>query len=227
MHRSKAGNGFAASFISMQDVFWRYSWYQSLRSAARAARALHQVRHWEHLGRCGPPPHTIKQQVLKRYASQYGLRILVESGTYHGDMIDALKGSFESVYSIELNTTLFDKACWRFRREPHIKLINGDSGNELQTVLQKLEGPALFWLDGHYSAGVTGHGALSTPILDEVRHVLTASERRHIMVIDDARCFGSEPDYPTISELSEFIRGLRPDVQVEVEYDSIRVLVRE
>lgn len=213
--------------MSMQDAFWRYWWYQSLRSAAKAARAPHQIRQWEHLGKCGPPPHAIKQQVLKHYASQYGLRILVESGTYHGDMIDALKGSFETIYSIELNTTLFNKARWRFRAEPHIKLINGDSSKELPAVLQQLEGPALFWLDGHYSAGVTSHGDLSTPIFDEVRHVLTARESRHVMVIDDARCFGSETDYPTISELTEFIRGLRPDLQVEVEYDSIRVFARE
>ncbi len=213
--------------MTLQEVLWKYSWYQSFRSAARATRSVYQIHQWENCGKQGPPPHAIKQRVLKKFAEDLNLRILVESGTYHGDMIDALKDSFDTIYSIELSAKLYDKACWRFRRAKHIKLIHGDSGTELETVVQRLDGPALFWLDGHYSAGPTAHGELSTPIFDELRHVLTAKEKRHVMVIDDARCFGMDADYPSIAELSEFIRRLRPDVQVDVEYDSIRVLHRE
>jgi hypothetical protein len=210
--------------MRLHETFWQYGWYQSLRSTLRANRSTHQIRQWETGGRVGPPPHAIKQQVLRNYAKDFGLKILVESGTYHGDMIDGLKDLFDIIYSIELSKELYEKACWRFRSAPHIRLIHGDSGTELQKVVRNLEGPALFWLDGHYSAGPTARGELSTPIVNEVRHVLSANEKRHVMVIDDAHCFGTEHDYPTIAELSEIIRCLRPDAQIAVECDSIRVL---
>jgi hypothetical protein len=44
-----------------------------------------------------------------------------------------------------------------------------------------------------------------------------------VIVIDDARCFGRDPDYPSLRELREFIRSKRPDAEVEVEDDSIRI----
>jgi hypothetical protein len=213
--------------LMLQDVLWKYSWFQFLRSVAKTKRSPRQIHQWEVGGKQGPPPHAIKQQVLRMFGDAHGLKILVESGTYRGDMIDALKDSFETIYSIELSEPLYKKACWRFRGLPHITLINGDSGREILNVVRQLKGPALFWLDGHYSAGPTAHGELSTPIFDELRHVLTARDKRHVILIDDARCFGIERDYPTLEELTQFVTQLRPDLQVSVEYDSIRVFPRD
>ena len=207
----------------LQQLLWRFDWFQSFRSFARATRAPSQVKEWESSGRKGAPPHSIKQKVLKDYASRFNLRILVETGTYHGDMIDALFHSFDSLYSIELSVNLYNKAKWRFRNQPKVKLINGDSGEMLAKLVSTLDGAALFWLDGHYSAGPTAHGVLSTPIYNELAHILSANEKRHVIVIDDARHFGVEKDYPSIEEITAFVKKSRPDLSVRVDCDSIQV----
>lgn len=207
----------------LQDFFWDFDLYQTARTTYQRARAPSQIKRWEQQGRNGPPPHAIKQGVLREYAQRFGMRILVESGTYHGDMVAALTSSFEQIYSIELSKELHAKARRRFRNHANINLIQGDSGSVLKELVAKLPGPALFWLDGHYSAGPTAHGVLSTPIYEELRYVLNASERRHVIIIDDARCFGVEKDYPAIDQLTSFINSQREDVEVLVKDDSIRI----
>jgi hypothetical protein len=183
-----------------------------------------ELKDWERRSRPAPPPHVVKQRVLNRYAADYGLRTLVETGTYVGDMVDAMKDTFERIYSIELGVELFRRAEARFRSSPHIRIVHGDSSVVLGRVLAELDGPALFWLDGHYSGDITARGATDTPILDELRLILAAPERRHVIIIDDARCFGSDPAYPSIPELERFIRVTRDDVAISVEDDSIRVV---
>ena len=89
--------------------------------------------------------------------------------------------------------------------------------------MARLDRPALFWLDGHYSAGITARGDRDTPVLDELRHILSAQEARHVIVIDDAREFGVDPGYPTAEELTAFIRSMRPSARINIEDDSIRI----
>jgi hypothetical protein len=47
-----------------------------------------------------------------------------------------------------------------------------------------------------------------------------------VIIIDDARCFGRDRDYPSIRELSDLVRSKRPDVDIEVQSDSIRITPR-
>lgn len=86
-----------------------------------------------------------------------------------------------------------------------------------------LDQPALFWLDGHYSGGETAQGEKDTPIYEELDRILDAPDRDHVIIIDDARCFGRDRDYPSIQELSDFVRSRRPNVDIAVQDDSIRI----
>lgn len=181
------------------------------------------LKAWEKVGRPAPPPHLEKQRVIKFYAKQYGLKVLVETGTYYGDMVEALKNSFERVYSIELSPMLYAYAKKRFRRDSHVELFCGDSGQELEKLVPTLKQPALFWLDAHYSAGVTARADKDTPIFEELSNILNSKERRHVIIIDDARCFGANPDYPSIDELTKFVRLKYPEVGIVIAMDSIRI----
>jgi hypothetical protein len=78
-------------------------------------------------------------------------------------MVEAMKDVFEQIYSIELSRDLYEKAMKRFTGVTHIRLIRGDSGKELGRVVNEIDRPALFWLDGHYSAGVAAKGEKDTP----------------------------------------------------------------
>ena len=139
-------------------------------------RQVDPLAEWERRGRPVPPPHVVKQRVLRGYAERYHLKIFVETGTYRGDMVEAMKHLFHRIYSIELSDTLFAAARRRFRRDSHIELLHGDSSQELGRIMERVDQPVLFWLDGHYSAGDTARGEKDTPICDELAEIFRAPE---------------------------------------------------
>lgn len=183
------------------------------------------VAKWERAGRPAPPPHAIKQQNLREYAQKFGLDVLVETGTYKGDMIAAMKDGFRKLYSIELADHFFEAAAQRFCTEDKITILHGDSGVVLEKLVPKLDGPALFWLDGHYSAGTTARGDKDTPVIEELGHILKREDLRCAILIDDARCFEGESDqqYPSIDEVRALVEKLRPGWTFEVATDCIRI----
>jgi len=189
----------------------------------RARRDRRTLEEWERRGRPVPPPHIVKQRVLREYAEQYRLRTMVETGTYRGDMVEAMRPVFEKIYSIELGQELYDEARRRFKRVAHVELIRGDSATELRRVVVQLDQAALFWLDGHYSAGETARGEKDTPIYEELDQILGARDLGHVIVIDDARAFGTDPAYPTLDELQRYVLARRPGVSIAVADDSIRI----
>ena len=91
-----------------------------------------------------------------------------------------------------------------------MELIHGDSGPEMAGVVKRPPGPALFWLDGHYSGGDTARGIHDTPINEELRAIFQPGQPDHIVLIDDARCFGDSPTYPTLEEVKQLVQSLRP-----------------
>ena len=210
--------------LLMEKIITKTPLYDSLRNLVIRRRELKQLADWERNGRPIPPPHIVKQQTLKTISKRYGLKILVETGTYYGDMVEAMKDVFNQLYSIELSAELYKKAKKRFKGEKHIELICGDSGFELMNLMSKIDQPTLFWLDGHYSAGVTAKGEKDTPIYEELNHILNSTDKGHVIIIDDARCFGADPNYPSIKELCDFIKSKRANLDIVIQDDCIRVI---
>jgi len=194
-----------------------------VRNWLKRKRQVREGVQWEASGRPVPPPHIVKQRVLTSHAQQYGLKVLVETGTYYGDMVEAMKAVFDRIYSIELSEALHESCCRRFSGVPHVTLLQGDSGTEIGKLMPLIDQPTLFWLDGHYSAGVTAQGEKDTPIWEELAHLFDAPDPGHVIVIDDARCFGHDDGYPTIDELKAFVLSRRPHLDITVEDDSIRI----
>lgn len=209
---------------TIKNLFRRTPLYPPLRILLRRRQEAKQVARWERRGRTAPPPHCVKQKVLKQLTREHGLTVLVETGTYYGEMIDALENDFKRIYSIELSPELHERAKRRFRRKPHIELLQGDSAIVIAALIESLDTPALFWLDAHYSCGHTARGENDTPIYAELDHILGGQDLGHVIVIDDARLFGTDPAYPTLDELRDFIRSRRTNVEIAVEDDSIRVV---
>ena len=197
--------------------------YQPIRNWMVKRRQGKQYVEWERNGKPVPPPHIVKQRTLNMYARKFGLTILVETGTYYGDMVDAMKDCFERIYSIELSKPLYEKAKARFAGIEHIELIWGDSGTELARVVPRLERPALFWLDGHYSAGETARAAKDTPVYEELNCILESPVPGHVIIIDDARLFGTDAAYPQLEELTQLVKSKAADLEVTVQNDAIAI----
>jgi len=208
----------------VKNILKKTPLYDYYRAASTASRQKKELSEWLKSGRGVPVPHLVKQQTIKKYAQDYNIGILVETGTFFGDMIAAMLDSFEKIYSIELSEDLHARAKRRFRSSKKVELICGDSGKEIRRVIAKLDKPAIFWLDGHYSGGITAKGEKDTPVIEEIEHILEAPEKGHVVIIDDARCFGEDPVYPTVKELEEMVRNKRDDLELTVADDSIRIV---
>jgi len=149
--------------------------------------------------------------------------VFVETGTFHGDATLALSRYCSELYTIELSQHLYGKAKDRFKLIKHVAVIQGDSGTELKKVLTYINQRALFWLDGHYSAGETAKGTEVSPILAELGHIFNARDYHHVIVIDDARLFGTDPGYPTLEVLKAFVQS-KCNSKIMIENDSICIL---
>ncbi len=182
-----------------------------------------EIRDWKRRGKPVPPPPFVKQIAVEHYAKKFSLDTLVETGTYLGDMVEASKNTFRRIFSIELDTTLYNQARHRFSAFDHIVITQGDSGEVLPHVLAGISDPCLFWLDGHYSAGITARGQLETPVMEELGCILDHPVADHVILIDDARLFVGQHDYPTIEELQKSIFEKRPGWFFEVKDDIIRI----
>jgi hypothetical protein len=209
--------------LAMKKIYVWVPFYFDFRNWNARRKQEWALGEWVKKGKPSPPPHVVKEQAIRSYAKMFGLKTLVETGTYYGDMVQAMRLDFDRIYSIELSAYLYRTAARRFAGAAGITLINGDSGTELGNLVGKIDEPALFWLDGHYSEGDTAQGSKDTPVYEELAHIFSSKHSGDVILIDDARCFGTYPSYPTLDELFSFIRSKRPDANIEVENDFIRI----
>lgn len=180
------------------------------------------VRAWEESGRPVPPPPEVKQQILRTYAKRFRVKTFVETGTFLGDTTAAVAPHVARVMTIELSPELAARARDRFVESPGVQVLEGDSGRLLPELLAELDEPALFWLDGHYSAGITARGDEDTPVRTELRAILEHPVRTHVILIDDARDFTGGA-YPTIAEVEATVRVHGSDYRFELRDDIIRL----
>jgi hypothetical protein len=170
------------------------------------------VAEWEAAGRPIPPPSTVKHALLLEHARSFDLSLLVETGTFWGETVAAMRRHFRQVTSIELEPRLARHCRRRFARFRNVEIVHGDSARELKRVVSQLRGRTLFWLDGHDSGGDT---AATEPLADELIAVMNAPVGS-VVLVDDARTFTGPPRM-TIDEIASltqehFTMAVRDDV---------------
>jgi hypothetical protein len=184
---------------------------------------LYEYFLWKLKGSTGGSPHLYKQRTLRRYSLKYNLKCFVETGTYLGHMVYAMKNIFTKIFSIELSHVIFQKAQLRFKNYGHIKILEGDSAVVLNSLVNQLNEPVLFWLDGHYSGGETAKADLDTPVIEEIKIILKNFKQPFVILIDDARLFVGKNGYPSLNELEQLVFNLRPNLKLVNEQDIIRI----
>jgi hypothetical protein len=222
-HRSSQTTGLKSA-LKKTFIYplWRY-WKEKKEVKKEREEQEQELRDWESKGKPVPPPQLYKREVLKKYGASKGIKTFIETGTYLGETVSYLKNDFDKLISIELDTILYEKAKKKFSRNKRVHIYKGDSGVILRSVLKDISAPCLFWLDGHYSNGITAKGRMNTPVLQELDHILNHKTDGHIILIDDARCFTGKNDYPTILYLESYIRQMKKGLQFLVQDDIIRI----
>lgn len=170
------------------------------------------------------PDGELSAAFLQRLKKTFSLTGMVETGTYLGDSTAVASAIFPVVYSIELSEHLAMRAARRFAGNDHVHVLVGDSASVLASVVPRLSGPTLFWLDGHYSEGNTARGSTNTPILQELRVIAASGRKDAIILIDDLRLFdkaagkaisglSSLGGYPSANEIHVAVLDIDPDYQ--------------
>jgi hypothetical protein len=157
-------------------------------------------------------------------SGRYGLAI--ETGTFRGDSALVLADAVGRCTTIELDPALAAAATERFASDSRINVVQGSSRDVMPRTVRDLTGPTFFWLDGHWSGGVTAGADDPCPLDGELDAIATSPMASDCMVaIDDARLCGfprsNEPDgnaYPSILEVLSKLSsmGLYPYVVDDV-----------
>ena len=140
-----------------------------------------------------------KRRLLRETASGHGLRVLIETGTYMGETAWALRRDFDRIETVELEPTLARLARIRFARTPSVRVHEGDSAVVLPRILERLDQPALFWLDAHPSTDRSARDA-PIPLRAELAAIAAHPVRGHVLLVDDLQYLGS-PGFPGRDEL--------------------------
>ena len=111
-----------------------------------------------------------------------------------GDGIShAIGAGIEKIYSIEVVSRLHEHCKARFEyfeKKEKVFLIEGDSATEIENILSNINEECVFWLDGHWSMGMTGHnGKKESPLLEELEQIAKHHIKTHTILIDDLRCW--------------------------------------
>lgn len=169
-----------------------------------------------------PPATYAKRHHLLALLRERGHDMVIETGTYLGETTAFLASHVRRVVSIEIEPRLHALAVERFRDQQHVEIRLGDGMEIVPQLVSELDAPCLIWLDGHFSGGITGRGALDEPAVEILRRIETERPPRGMtIVVDDLRVFGSEPSAPALDTLVAAAREVFPKARITAELDSL------
>lgn len=218
---------YALDSSSAEDIlkaFRRLLQRTPLYGAYKAVGHYPDYWYWILRGRPERSPHLLKQKVVRTYGEKFRLKTLVETGTYYGEMVAAMKNRFDRIYSIEFMPELAERATKKFASNPHIQIFCGDSRVEMPKVLALLTGPALFWLDAGYYGWVGKQGDQQR--LSAELDMILSHPFPHVILLDDARGLTGRDSIPSVADVKAHIEAKFPKRQVEVQFDIMRVTLR-
>ena len=156
------------------------------------------------------PPAFIKRNLLLHYSTNE--TTWVETGTYLGYTTKLLATKSAVVHTIEPSTSCLSIARQNCKGIKNIVFHNGTSESCCESIICSLSGDVCFWLDAHFSRGVTHcEQGTETPISMELSLISDYIERFDSIsvFIDDAVCSIEYPNsYPSLNSYVEWANSL-------------------
>jgi hypothetical protein len=143
----------------------------------------------------------VPHQLALRLKNEWDLHTFVETGTWGARTAIWAAQHFDAVYTIELSENHYQHVVELYGHMEKIEFILGDSRVELSRVLEKASTTSLIFLDAHWSCdlGYDRPGMGECPLLEELA-AINASDKGHVILIDDARYFTNGPGEPHLAE---------------------------
>ena len=166
-------------------------------------------------------------ELVTRLADKFQINTFIETGTYYGETAVWAARVFGKVLTIERSAELYHQAVEAHKNIENIQFILGDSKIELSKIITELSSPSLFWLDAHWSGGLTYGEEDQCPLIEEIR-IINSSEYDHFILIDDARLFTSPPQpphiidqWPSIDKVIDILKEKAQDKYIVIIEDVI------
>jgi hypothetical protein len=112
------------------------------------------------------------KDVALEMAVMANAKIFVETGTYYGDTAKWAGTKFGTVFTIELSEYLYNLTKDELLSKGNIIPKLGNSKNVLPNILEDIDSNIIFWLDGHYSCGITAGADDPCPLREELKIIL-------------------------------------------------------
>jgi hypothetical protein len=222
-----------SSFKALVPLMWNLNFLRSIlgifrefMKITREVGPTQSVRapSWIRSHFASPAPNFVKWNVLSRWG---GRKTWIETGTYLGETTEFLSRMSTLVLSIEPSAELASLAMEKFKQNRDVRIVVGTSEEVLGKTLSQLSDlqkiDVSFWLDGHFSSGITFLGPKETPIEDELS-IIESCIREFSQVtifIDDFRAFSTvkskNENYPLRTFLVEWAD--RNQLEWTIEHD--------
>ena len=163
--------------------------------------------------------HAEKEQLIIQTAKDNSISVFVETGTYQGEMVRAVRSHFRKIYTIEVNRHLISGLRKKFREWVNVNLCYGDSATILPQVMAEIDEPALFWLDAHLG----GDKSVPNPIMAELETIYSNRSPGHVVLIDDIREFVRWEHYPNVQEIVDKVNELT-SADITIENDIMKIM---
>ena len=133
--------------------------------------------------------------------------VAIETGTFRGDTSLLLRDHFGECRTIERSAHLASAARQRFVGDSRVHVFEGSSRDLLAGILPDASVPCFLWLDAHGIYDHVGDDQEENPLLEELRIVIEGRRGGEtVLAIDDARGMGTQPDWPSVGEISHVLR---------------------
>jgi hypothetical protein len=141
---------------------------------------------------------SIHKHNLKDLINRYELTVFVETGTFRGrGVIHALNFDFKEIHSIELLNPYYQAAKLLFNSIDNVYIHPGRSDKVLSSILPRIEGRILFWLDAHLPSNhIPGLYSQETelPLVNELKVIKDCRDiSGDVFIIDDLRIYLDGP----------------------------------
>jgi hypothetical protein len=155
----------------------------------------------------------------ENFFQDYPADVWIETGTYIGDAVyAACQSNYSKIFSIELNENLYASSKARFSKNSLVEIRLGSSAEELPKILEGIKNneSVVFWLDAHYSAGVTSGSNDDHPLLKEIDAIRKwklsiGLKSKIIILIDDMRTFSVSTTGFSQDDVVKELLKIKPD----------------
>lgn len=142
--------------------------------------------------------HFLKES-LAGLVEKYGVKTIIETGTYMADSTFEFEKMVDTVYTIEVNETYFYSAKRRAEaNKSSVNFLLGSSPEAIKGICSSnlLKKPILFFLDAHWYG--------YNPLLDELKTIAECGLKDSIIVIHDFKVPGKDFGFDLFPDKREY-----------------------